>query len=412
MIRIPESATVMGGRVLALVAGATASVMTARYLQPAGRGEFFLAVTTAQLIAQFGNLGLPSANTYFVARDRDWTAALITNSLWIAFAAVPVIAVLALWSPLGALLGVTTMTRVFAIVVSPILVFTLLGSAMLVGLGRVGTYSAIQTLVSASALPFMLVAVWFHAGKGGFLLASLLGSLATAVALWRTLRRDADRSVRFRGDAFVATFRYSTKAYLATLAGFLILRINVFLLHAVAGPAAVGQYAVASQIADTLALVPQSIAVVLFPRLAASADKRMRTMGVHGAATAGLLAVMCAATWIAAEWGIRFAFGAAFAPAVAVLRVLLPGVFFLGVLAIVSQYLAASGFPTSVVAAWLVAVAVDAVLARALILRFGAVGAGIALSITYAGLLLVLIALSWRTEQRHATALEPMMGRA
>src|SRR6185295_16698317 len=51
-------------RLLIVAGGFVSSVITARLLSPAGRGEYFLVVTLAQTLAQFGNLGLQSSNTY------------------------------------------------------------------------------------------------------------------------------------------------------------------------------------------------------------------------------------------------------------------------------------------------------------------------------------------------------------
>ena len=75
---------------------------------------------------------------------------------------------------------------------------------------------------------------------------------------------------------------------------------------------------------------------------------------------------------------------------------MLPGVLLVGVTAIVSQYLAAGGMPVSVVATWFGGVALTAAMGRVLVHRYGAVGAGITLSVTYGVVLIVLTTLTWR----------------
>lgn len=402
-MKASEPLVVMSGRAVAIVTGAIASVITARFLAPAGRGEYFLAITTAQLLAQFGNLGLPSANTYFVARDRRLAAPLFANSLWLAFVAVPLGAAAALWLLDPRVFGLTAGMRLTALTLAPLLVFTLLGSALLVGLGQVRAFSAIQALISASGLPFLAVAVWLGAGVRGFLLATIVGAIIPAAALWHRLRPRAEWG-HLRIDTFASTFRYAVRAYVVTLASFLVLRINVFLLGALAGSAQVGYYSVASQIADTLAILPQSVAVVLFPRLAASTTGRLRTTLRHAAVGSAPLAAICLVMWVAATPLVAFAFGARFQPAVSVIHALLPGVFLVGIIAIVSQYLAASGFPSAMVASWIVAAAANAAIAAVLVPRYGAVGAGLSLSLIYGGLLVALVAISVRVEARAASA--------
>src|SRR5207249_1798368 len=184
------------------------------------------------------------------------------------------------------------------------------------------------------------------------------------------------------------------------LAGFIVLRLNVFTLQALSGAEQVGYYSVASQISDTLAVLPQSIALVLFPRLAAATTGRFRATMRDAVRTAVLLAFICGVMWAVADPAIRLAFGARFAPAAPVLRAMLPGVLLLGVTAVVSQYLAASGFPGSVVVAWFATIALSAGLGRALVVRYGAIGAAACLSVTYAALFIVLVYLCWRVERR------------
>jgi antigen flippase len=407
----PVIVLTVGGRGLGLIAGLVGSIATARYLQPAGRGEYFLALTTAQLIAQFGNLGLQSGNTYFVARNRSLLSGLLGNSLWISFLGVPLMgAVLLIASLWGASGSVTSTTGWFAVALAPLFVFNLLGTGLFVGLNQMKTFSLMQPMSAVIVLPFILAAALLHAGPNGFLIASLLGWSLTILIMLALLFRQVSGATRFRPDVFLMTCSYSTKAYLATLAGFIVLRMNVFILHAVVGAEQVGYYSVASQVADTLSILPQSIATVLFPQLVSNQAGRLKATMRDAGRTALLLLVLCAGVWIFAAPAIQLAFGSRFAPAVPVVRAMLPAVFLLGVMSVVSQYLAASGFPASVVVCWLASVILCAGAGRSLIGRSGAVGAGEALSVTYAALLVALLFLCWRTERlaaRGRRRLEP-----
>jgi O-antigen/teichoic acid export membrane protein len=246
------------------------------------------------------------------------------------------------------------------------------------------------------SLPFMIVTAALGAGPRGFLAANVMGFAGTIVIMLVLLFPQSPGLFRFEFDVFKQTFSYSTRAYLATLAGFVVLRMNVFTLGAVSGPEQVGFYSIASQISDPIAILPQSIALVLFPRLAALQAGRLRTTMGHAVGTGLVLGAICLGLWIFADPAIRFAFGLRFAPAAPVLRAMLPGVLFLGIMSVVSQYLAASGFPISVVLAWIGAVAVSGLLGRTLVASYGAFGAAATLSATYALLLIVLSGLCWR----------------
>jgi enterobacterial common antigen flippase len=399
----PAIVLTLGSRAFGIAAGFLGSIVTARYLQPAGRGEYFLALTTAQLIAQFASLGLPSSNMYFAARDRRLFPGLLANSVWIAFVAVPLATLVFLGvSRFGG--GTHASSEWFALLLAPLLVFSLFGGSLFVGLNHLRSYSLTQAMLSAAVLPFMIVAAAVHAGPAGFLTAAVLGTTATILTMVVLLFRQSAGTLRFSPAVFVTTFTYSVRAYLVTLAGFVVLRMNVFILHQFAGAAEVGYYSVASQLSDTLTILPQSIALVLFPRLAASSAGRFQATVRTAARTAALLAVACAATWMLADPAVRFAFGPRFAPAVPVLRAMLPGVFFVGIVAVLSQYLAATGFPVAVIAVWTATVALNVWLGHSLMAGYGATGAGAALSLTYGALLIALAALCWHCHRRSASA--------
>jgi O-antigen/teichoic acid export membrane protein len=395
----------IGARLGVVAAGIVSSVMTARFLQPAGRGEYFLAVTVAQMIAQFANLGLPSSNTYFVAGNRSMFTGLFANSLWISFAGVPVVGVaLMLLNARFGWMGVSHATLWFGVVLAPLILFNLLGSNLFVGLNELRTFNAVQVISALIVLPFMLLAGKFHSGSTGFLTASILGWSVTATLVAVLLRHHASGPLRFRPEIFKTTFSYSTRAYLTTLAGFLVLRINVFTLNAMAGSEQVGYYSIASQLADTVAILPQSIALVLFPLLVSRPEGRGRATVENAVRTAVILGAACLVLWFVAPPAVALAFGQRFQPAVPVIRAMLPGMLLVGVTAIVSQYLAAGGMPVSVVATWASGVVLTAVLGRELVRRFGAVGAGATLSVTYGVMLVVLTILAVRMARRTSPA--------
>jgi len=396
----------IGSRVVVIAAGILTSVVTARFLQPAGRGEYFLAVTTAQMLAQFANVGLPSSNTFFVARDRSNATALVANSLWVSLVVPPVLGVAwILFSKSGlwpSALDASTLW--FGVALAPLILFNLLGSNLLVGLNELGAFNAVQIASAVILLPLMLFAGQLHFGPHGFLGASVLGWTLTACLVMVLLRRRALGPLGFRPDVFRQTLGYSTRAYLATLAGFLVLRINVFTLNAAAGSEQVGYYSIASQIADTVAILPQSIALVLFPLLVSRDSDREPVTVEHAVRTAVVLGSICVVLWFAAAPAIRLAFGERFAPAAPVVQAMLPGVLLVGVTSIVSQYLAANGMPPSVVAVWFGGVALTAIMGRVLVFRYGAIGAGATLSLTYLVMLIALTTLAVRMAKRQRAA--------
>jgi len=386
----------IGARLAILAGGFVSSIVTARALTPAGRGEYFLVVTLAQTLAQFGTLGLTSSNTYFVARDRDAGRALVANSVWVAVAVGLV----------GALVigfGRTGSNPVvwIATLLAPATLFYMLGSSLLVGLKRIGNYNVIQLLGNFGVLACLLTAAASGAGPLGFLIASTAGWSVTAVALLVMLHREVGATARFDLSAFRSGYGYASRAYLATLAGLLLVRANVFLLGALQPTAQVGYYSIASQISDVIGILPQSVALVLFPTLIAATRGRFKSTVRQALMVGALLAVGCTTIALVAEPFVRIVFGTKLLPAVPVLRWMLPGALCLGVTSVLSQYLAASGFPRVIVVIWIGGAVASAVLGYLLIPTRSIVGAAMALSATQAAVLVAIVAVSVAHAIRH-----------
>src|SRR5881394_4341067 len=63
------------------------SVIVAHWLGPEGTGTLAVLNVTVALALQLGSAGLPSATTYFVARDRSALAQIWTSGIMFSFAA-------------------------------------------------------------------------------------------------------------------------------------------------------------------------------------------------------------------------------------------------------------------------------------------------------------------------------------
>src|SRR2546430_14999637 len=129
-----------------LVAGFAASIVTARALGPAGRGEYFFVVALSTIIVQFAHLGLASSNTYLVAKRPSLMGPLIANSVWVSLLAgggVAVVAVAILG--FGGWFGVPIRLLAFGVGPAPASLFYLLGRDLLVGAGRTVPFQLVAT---------------------------------------------------------------------------------------------------------------------------------------------------------------------------------------------------------------------------------------------------------------------------
>jgi O-antigen/teichoic acid export membrane protein len=181
------------------------------------------------------------------------------------------------------------------------------------------------------------------------------------------------------------------RAYLGSLAAFLVLKSDVVLVSYLRGDVETGYYAIAVGLADILLMLPTVVGTVLFPRLSALTDVgekwrlARRVLGVM----APVMVLGLAATLAVGRPLIRLAYGRAFEPAFSAVAWLVPGIFCLAVNMILMNLFASCGMPRIVVVSPLVALAFNVAGNLLVIPRLGFVGAAVTSSGAYA-LMLVM----------------------
>lgn len=396
---IRDIATTVSARIIAMVGPFAVSIITARVLGPEERGRYFLVLALAQIGAQIGNLGLHSSNTYLAANRAELIGPLMANSLIVACTVVPFVTFLmALVFSQPELIGLESAARgtlgsvaFMAVLLAPLSIASLYLSNLAVGCGRVQLFNGLTIFYSIMAIAAALIV----AVAGGSTCAFLMGA-ATALVIptifgsWRVL---TGQWRLFRPD--VALFRrgisYATKAYLAAVFGFIMTRIGAFALQHQSSIEEVGQFSVASQFADGLTLLPSTVAILLFTKLM-RAETRQRwsmlwqTFWAVGAAMVFILSVV----GVLLPWLVPLLFGEPFRKAAILAQALLPSVLIVSLTSVVSQYLAAQGFPTGQVLAWAFGLIVQTGLSYWLAGIWGGMGVAVASAIS-AALVLVLI---------------------
>jgi len=365
------------------VFGLATSIVTARFLGQTGRGDYFFMITLAALIVQFANLGLPASNTYFAARDPHKTPQLLANTLWISLVVGGGIgAGLALFAHAAGMLQDTPDRYLWlAAALAPPTLFYMLATAILVGRGQIRSFNALEFGVRAVLLPVLVLAGLIGIGAPGFVALSVVVWAAGGVAAAVLVGRYAELRLKPNLELLRVGFRYSTKAYLITLLAFVALRGNIFLLRREFGPADLGLYSIAVQIADVLTILPQAVGMILLPHLVRDASARWERTLRAALWVAAIMVVICVLTALFAGPVIDLLYGENFAPSTRVLQIMLPSVFSLAVAGVLSQYLAAIGLPRPLLGVWIGGVALILALSFALIPEHGAAGAAAALSI-------------------------------
>lgn len=406
---LPAVSGTILARVVVLVIGLAASVITARVLGPDGRGKYFAVVALAGVIAQAGNLGLSSSNTYIAAREPALSAGLVANGLWICLLTGGITAaVLAIFGAGWAeRLDVTEDVLWPVCLLGPAILGFTFASSILVANLRFGALNSWQV---ANAL-IVILALGACALTGaevlGFILATTFAAVVVMIGVNMTIARQFEPIFAFDATLFHRGVGFASRAYLALLFGYLLQRVAVGFLAIYARPDDIGHFSIASQIYDVLIIVPSTIGLVLFPTLLKQVTGRREiTLQVLGI-TMALMLIMCVIlAWIGG-WLIPWVFGRDFAPAFTVLLCLLPGALLISIVTVLSQYLVSGGFPTALVLIWAAGLAACVAISTPLIRRYGAPGAAVAQSIGVAivsiGVITMFQVRRWRSSDSQAT---------
>ncbi len=379
-------------RLLMLVGTVGASVIVARWLGPEGLGSLAVLNTTIVLTLAVGSLGLTSANTYFIAKDRKTLAPVWANAIVFALCggSLVAIAVVALAKIAPALFGGVSLDLIVIAVLSIPFQFLLsLGLNVLLAMDRIRQLNFMDAMAPALAL-FNAIAVLLLLRSNLKVLVSFNTAatvVLSAVMLWvigRLVSRQKER-MRFHpdGELFKGALTYGLKFFIPLVAAILIFRVDLLIVNHFRGAAEAGVYAVASQVANLLTMLPGVIAMLLFPRVASYQDPRGEFAIQVTRHVSFVMLIMCVMV-AAGSFLLPLIYGARFADATIQLLILLPGVCLIGIESVLVQHFTGTGLPVAIPVFWLITLAVSIGFNLALVPVFGARGAAVASTIGYA----------------------------
>lgn len=407
---VREVLSTLVARGIAMAGPFAVSIITARVLGPEDRGHYFLIISYAQIASQIANLGLPSSNTYLLATRHELLGRLVVNSLYVAATLAPLTAVaVVIFLAAPELVGLAAPTAgsagtasFAAVLLAPVMVAFLFLTNLAVAVGRVQLFNGLTILAGVAAVLAAVVAALLSAGTLGFLYAAVAALGLACILSYAFLMRGDRAPPTFDAVLFRRGIAYALRAYLATMFGFLMMRVGVIALQQRADFAEIGQFSIAQQIADALIILPSTVALLLFPSLLRTdgGQDRWKAMWRVLWSVAGLIVVVLIIFGFLADWLIPLVFGQAYAPAVDVVLWMFPAVIFLSIISMLSQYAAAQGFPWSQVGVWVVAFFIQAVLSYVLTGTSGALGVAYALGISTFFVMVCLVFITYSLRGR------------
>ena len=395
--------TNLGAQGGALACASIASLVVARIGGPTVLGYWSLLRVLPWLFGVVISCGLPTASAFFLAgehgKDRRVRPTLVVMAVigagvsalaWLA-CAVPFHDVFFKQMPLP-LVVVMTIYVVTSL-------WNVTAKACCQGSGDIPGANLLIVAEEFWFLP-VYIALRIATGRGGstLVVASMIisGGLYFATAVLRLWSRGffshwGRPSFRLAGRISA----FGARGQLGNMLWLMNLRFDFVLLGALAGPAVLGIYAVASKFAELMRLVPTAVNYVLYPRYAhlgrakATAEAR-KVLPLVTALTVLMTPLLAVGTYIA----IPILYGKAYHAAILPAEIIIIGLSIEGAAAVSSAYLLGLGRPGLNSVGMGVGAVITVTMDVILIPRWGAVGGAITSAVTYLTTTMVLVALT------------------
>jgi len=380
-------------------------VLTARVLGPERRGILTLVMTLSLTLVYFADLGISKANVYLIGRRKRSEAAVAANSVFIALAVGAVVSLI-LWLirdlTLRTLLrGLPSHYLAVILLLTPLLLLYAYWMAILRARRDFRVFNSLRLLRPVALLGCTALALLvFKGGIGWATVAYVTGTfLAVGVGLL-VIKRIVPYRLVFNRSLAYESLAYGIKSYLQNLVGHLTYRLDIYLVALFLNPGDVAFYAIATSVAELAWHIPNSVGVVLFPKLSNAPEESIHPLTAEVCRHTLVITVLVTVSVVwAGVVGIPLLYGVDYAPAVAPLVALGPGVVAMSLYKVLTRnFSSRNRQQVSILVAGLgltLNVALDALL----IPRLGLVGAALASSCAYSAMGVALL-LAFRRESQ------------
>lgn len=395
---VKNSIIALSASVLNTVLGFASSILISRLLGPEGRGEYVLILTISTFILRFFNFGIGDATTFYIGKRTypqqdiiatalfgDVIASLFGAGLLLAFASIGKFSYLAdidfKWLVVIAAMAIPTLVMAH--------LYTIL-----LALDQVGDYGIANLLLSISSLGLIAILVGFgKLGLSGAIFAWVISTLVVnAFTLYKAIHKIGALG-KVQLPILNRLLHYGLFPYSVSVLQLLCLRIDVFFVKGFNGLAAVGFYTLAVSIAELIWQLPNSISIILFPRLSKlEVGEENSVTPIVSRVITGLMACGLLGLLFFGRIFITLVYGVEYSASVLPLQLLLPGILSYGIGKILFNDMMARGKAKTGVYSAVVNLLVILVLDLTLIPLLGINGAAVASSIAYtAGMIVILV---------------------
>lgn len=385
-------------QVFLLVCMIFASVITARFLGPEGRGQVAVALLVPSLAATIGKLGIGHSINYYsnkVNIDKLFYNSIIYG-LMICCVLIFLTSVIVFFFGDFILKGIDDYLIVFVIFSVPFYLFSNITNGLIQGLYYIylcNFFSLLQALLNVLLL--LLLVVYLATGvPGGVFAYTAAISTTVIVSLIYLYRKTEFKNEVLDWRLILNLMKYGTKSHIGNILKDLSYRGDILLISYFLPPESVGHYVVAVTVAEVIWKFPDAIGMVLLPKVSSMTTENAKAFTPKATRLIVIPVIfICLITYFISKPIIIGLFGIEFEPSVKALVFLIPGIFSLSLWKILANDLIAQGhanlYSVTAGVSMLAMIATDIVLIPLL----GIIGASIGSSVAYISSTILIVIL-------------------
>jgi O-antigen/teichoic acid export membrane protein len=393
----------MGTRLLIVASTVVAGVIVGRWLGPSGVGVLAALSVVTLLSINIGSLGVTSSLTFLIARDARHAKPALVNGIVFALISGTALAaaiVAGVTARPGLLGDVPINLLTIAMLALPAQMLSYICLAVYLGLEKIRRYNSIDlALQSVLLLNAVVILVVLGRGLTELVTVAALANIAAGLVIVGLLVRDSrNKGGKWGFDKWLMQemLGYGFRFFIAIAAGLVILRGDLLLVNYFRGSGEAGVYAVATQIAMFLHMMPNVISTLLFPRTAGAQDASGHMTCRVTRHAVFILLLLCIAA-VPAAFLLALFYGPGFSQVPLQFLILLPGVFLLGIETIQVQHFSGLGLPRAIPLFWIIVMLLNLALNFVLVPRWGAYGAALSSSLSY---VVIFLLVAWYFRSR------------
>ena len=379
------------GNLTIAISSLVLGVLTARFLEPSGKGELYLVLQIMSVGAIFLSVGISPAYQYFISKKKISEQKIVSHIFFqICIITLILVGLFFIHEFIFTILEINNISHQFILIsfFGIILNITNLFSTSVVLTKKNGIplHSFLSAIGSLLNLVFLVIfALTDILNFKTAILSYFIGLLIQIVPKIYIILLKV--KIIFLPDWYAITqelFKYAAPSFLTNLAVVLVFKLDTFIISEIKGLEALGIYSMAVAFAEITLMLPSSVGTVLFTKIPTSNDaekleliKKVNKILVFLALGIALLLILTS------PYFVEILLGEAYKGSVFPLQILAPGLVFMSANYVFTNYFTGSGNPKITAKVYAIGIVINVISNYYFIDLWGINGAALASTLTY-----------------------------